>query len=266
MFGADGSRSWRSPSRAGDRRRYPRHAVGGGDRPRGPRVRSGLDDRRVYAKAPRRRSRPDDPGARPRGSRLGTRVDSRPRTRTSNDGAGSRPSWIEVARLWQEGVVRAWPRTIGTDGAEAGSRVGGGWHQRCANAVKIGPRGPIDVGTESSLRRYSPTGTLVWERPIPGEGWVSDVAAGGSVYSRRGPSSSAGGDEASRARGLHPRALVSPTPRRRATPPAASRDVRSGARRRRRSGPRAGASRRSSRASAAPRARSATTGRIRSRS
>ena len=59
---------------------------------------------------------------------------------------------------------------------------GGGRRQRYANALTIAPWGPIYVGTESSLRRYSPTGTLVWERPTPDAGPVTDVAAGGSVY------------------------------------------------------------------------------------
>jgi hypothetical protein len=190
-FGADGSRSWRSPFEAPGIDAATRDtpwavATGHGDRV----YAGGSIDRKVY----REGAPPPDvdlmiQALGPDGRVLWTRVVGRPGTRTYDDAASDVAVRgglvVATGSSWPRTGNRplAWLRAFDTDGARRWSEGwGGGRRQRFANAVAIAPLGPIYVGTESSLRRYSPTGTLVWERPIPDDGWVSDVAVGGSVY------------------------------------------------------------------------------------
>jgi hypothetical protein len=190
-FGADGSRSWRSPFEApgiDPATRDTPWAVATG---RGDRVyAAGSIDRKVYREgAPPpdvdRMIQAIDPGGRV----LWTRVIGRSGTRSYNDHASDvavRGGLVVVTGgSWPRSGnrTRAWLGAFDTGGRRRwATGWGGGRHQRFANAVTIAPWGPIYVGTESSLRRYSPTGTLVGERPIPDEGWASDVAAVGSLY------------------------------------------------------------------------------------
>ncbi len=89
-------------------------------------------------------------------------------------------------RRWS--ATRAW---IGAFDARGHRRWVDRWsdegEQRRADAVTIAPWGPIYVGTDASLRRYSSTGALAWELPIPGGRAVSDVVAIGSVFVTSGP-------------------------------------------------------------------------------
>ncbi|MDH5225078.1 MAG: hypothetical protein OEW66_03120 [Actinomycetota bacterium] len=189
-FRADGTRSWRSPFEARGIDAATRDtpwavATGHGDRV----YAAGSIDRKVY----RQGSPPPDvdrmiQALGPDGRVVWTRV-SGLTGHSYNDSAtdvavrgglvvASGNSWPRSGNR-----MRAWLMALDTGGRRRWAEGwGGGRHQRFANAVAIAPWGPIYVGTESSLRRYSPAGTLVWKRPLPDGGWVSDVAAAGSVY------------------------------------------------------------------------------------
>lgn len=128
----------------------------------------------------------------PRGRVLWTRVTGHDGTRRYNDDASD----VAVREALVVAVGTSWPRIgsrmrawVGAFDTEGGRRWTEGWggRQRFATAVAIAPWGPIYVGTESSLRRFTRTGALAWERPIPGDRVVSDVATSGAVYVVTGP-------------------------------------------------------------------------------
>jgi hypothetical protein len=190
-FDAVGSLSWRSPFEAPGIDAATRDtpwavATGHGDRV----YAAGSIDRKVY----REDAPPPDvdlmiQALGPDGRVLWTRVAGPKGVRSYDDSAtdvtvrgglvvASGVSWPRSGNR-----TRAWLRAFDANARRRWIEGwGGGRHQRYANAVTIAPWGPIYVGTESSLRRYSPTGALVWERPMPDQGWVSDVAAAGSPY------------------------------------------------------------------------------------
>jgi hypothetical protein len=118
-----------------------------------------------------------------------TRVNGRDGHRTYDDRLGDvavRRGLVVVAgSSWSRSGHRtvAWLAAIGPDGQRRWADAwDGAGHQAHATAAAIAPWGPIYVGTDRSLRRYTRAGGLREERPTPDDAWVTDVAARGAVY------------------------------------------------------------------------------------
>jgi hypothetical protein len=190
-FRADGTPSWSNEFEAPGIPAVTRDtawsvAIGSGGRL----YAAGSIDRRVY----RQDAPPPDvdrivQALNPRGRVLWTRVTGFDRIRRHwddvSDVAARGAFVVATGTSWPRrgSRTRAWVGAFDADGRRRWSDGwGGGRTQRFATEVSIAPWGPFYVGTESSLRRYGRTGGLVWERPIPGGTWVSDVAAVGAVY------------------------------------------------------------------------------------
>lgn len=79
--------------------------------------------------------------------------------------------------------AKPWVGAFDTDGARSWTRVlGRGRRYRSARAVTVAPWGPIFVGVEASLHRYSKAGALLAADLLPGRESVTGAVASGALY------------------------------------------------------------------------------------